>query len=108
MARTPKPWFWKARRAWFVTIDGSRICLGREKQEAVTRFHQLMAQPQQRQVSSQSVAALADAFLEWVQKHRSPETYEWYRYRLERFVRCYPDLRAGDLRPFHVETWADG
>ena len=22
--------------------------------------------------------------------------------------RSYPDLRASDLRPYHVETWADG
>jgi len=24
MARPPKPWFWKRRKAWFVTIDGTR------------------------------------------------------------------------------------
>ena len=39
--------------------------------------------------------------------NRSPETYEWYRYRLQRFLDRYPDLRTDDLRPFHVETWAD-
>jgi len=33
---------------------------------------------------------------------------EWYRYRLQRFIEKYPDLRASHLRPYHVETWADG
>ena len=22
MARTPKPWYWKARKGWYVTIGG--------------------------------------------------------------------------------------
>lgn len=107
MARTPKPWFWTARRSWCVTIDGSRIVLGRDKQEAIVHFHQIMARPQRRRVASQSVAALADAFLDWAQKNRSADTYEWYRYRLERFVQRYPDLLADELRPYHVQTWVD-
>ena len=37
----------------------------------------------------------------------SPETFEWYRYRLERFVQRHPDLEVAHLWPFHVETWAD-
>jgi len=107
MARRSKPWFRKARRAWFVTINGEQHNLGPDKTEAYDRFYQLMRQPQERKISPHSLAAIADAFLDWVQKHRSPDTYEWYRYRLERLVRKYPDLRATDLKPFHVETWVD-
>jgi len=66
-----------------------------------------MRQPQQRKVSPEGLAAIADAFLEWVLHNRSPETYEWYRYRLQRFLDRYPDIRIEDLRPYHVETWAD-
>jgi hypothetical protein len=32
------------------------------------------------------LAAIVDAFLEWVERNRSPETCEWYRYRLQRFI----------------------
>ena len=39
---------------------------------------------------------------------RAPDTYEWYRDRLERFGQTYPDLKVGDLRPFHVQEWMDG
>jgi hypothetical protein len=91
MARRPKPWFRKARNSWFVTIDGTQHNLGPVKKEAFNRFHELMLQPQAARVPSQLFAALADRFLDWVERKRSPDTYEWYRYRLERFVQKYPD-----------------
>ena len=107
MARPPKPWFWKRRNAWFVTIDGTRHFLDAEKDAALTRFHQLMAEPQKRVVRSDSLAAIIDLFLDWCQKHRAADIFEWYRYRLERFVQTYPDLRTHELRTFHVQQWLD-
>ncbi len=108
MPRPPKPWFWKARQAWFVTIDGTRHYLADEKQAAETRFHQLMATaPEQRIVRSDSLAVIIDLYLDWCQTNRKPDTYEWYRYRLERFVRRYPYLRTHELRPLHVQQWLD-
>ena len=94
MARPPKPWFWKARSGWYVTIDGTRHFLAHDKDAATTRFHELMATPQERVVRADSLASIIDMFLDWCQKHRAPDTYEWYRYRLERFVRRYPSLRT--------------
>ena len=41
MARRPKPWFRKARKAWFVTINGELQNLGPNKAEAFDRFYQL-------------------------------------------------------------------
>jgi hypothetical protein len=38
------------------------------------------------------MAAIIDAFLEWVVHNRAPDTYEWYRYRLQRFIERYPNL----------------
>lgn len=108
MARPPKPWFWKRRKAWFVTIDGTRHFLAHDKAAALTRFHELMAEPQKRVVRSDSLAVVIDLFLDWCQKHRAADTYEWYRFRLERFVQTYPDLRTHELRPFHVQQWLDG
>jgi integrase len=108
MPHFPKPFFKKARRTWYVEINRRQHNLGPDREEAFRKSHQLMGQPQGRKVASESLPAIADAFLEWVRKHRSPETYEWYRYRLERFVNTYPELRAADLRPYHVETWVDG
>ena len=107
MARRPQPWFRKARHCWFVTIDGIQHNLGPDKKEAFDQFYRLMSQPRTAGTQSLSFAALADRFLEWVQRKRSPDTYEWYRYRIERFVQTYPDLSARDVRPHHVEAWVD-
>jgi integrase len=108
MPHFPKPYFRKGRALWYVQIDGRQINLGPNRDDAFDRYHQLMANPRQRRVASGSLAAIIDAFLEWVEKNRSPDTYEWYRYRLQRFIEQHPDLRASELRPYHVETWASG
>jgi hypothetical protein len=103
----PKPWYRQSRRAWFVTLDGQQVPLGKTKSEALKRYRELLAQPQKRSVASGSLLTIIDAFLDWCQNHRAPDTYEWYRYRLEQFARRYPDLNTADLRPFHVQEWLD-
>ena len=107
MARRPKPWFRKSRDAWFVTIGGVQNNLGPEKKLALERFYELMRQPQERKVDPRSLITIIDAFLDWVQRHRSRETFEWYRYRLQRFAEKHPDLRVGDMKPFHAQKWVD-
>jgi len=108
MPHFPKPYFRKSRGLWYVQIDGRQINLGRDRDDAFQQYHRLMGEPRQRHVASGSLVGVIDAFLEWVDRNRSPDTYEWYRYRLQRFIEKHPDLRASDLRPYHVETWADG
>lgn len=102
-----KPWYRKSRRAWFVALDGQQIKLGITRDEALRRYQDLMAKPAKRVVPSDSLLAIIDAFLDWCQKHRAPDTYEWYRSRLELFAQKHPNLRAIDLRPFHVQQWID-
>ncbi len=108
MARSAKPWYRKDRKAWFVTIAGVRHNLGPDRTEAFRQFHALMKDPRRKDVKRQSFAAVADAFLDWLQKHRASDTYEWYRYRIERFCQKNPDLLADDLKPLHVQQWVDG
>jgi hypothetical protein len=108
MARVPKPWFRSSRKLWFVTVDGVQHNLGPDKAAAFEQFHKLMTRPKKVQVTtSESFAVLADRYLDWVQRKRSPDTFEWYRYRLERFVRKYPEMRAEEIRPHHIEAWVD-
>ena len=107
MPRSPKPWYWKARKGWYVTIDGTRHHLADKKKAADKRFHQLMAQPRQRIIQTDCLAAIFDKFLTWTEKHRAADTYEWYRSRLELFVKKYPDLRVSEFKPFHVQEWID-
>lgn len=108
MPHFPKPYFRKSRGFWYVQIDGRQINLGRDRDDAFQQYHRLMGESRQRHVASGSLVGVIDAFLEWAERNRSPDTYEWYRYRLQRFIEKHPDLRASDLRPYHVETWANG
>lgn len=74
MARQAKPWFWKARKAWFVTVAGVRHRLGADKESAFRAFRELMKRPVVTHTAGDSLVAVIDAFLEWVQCHRSPDT----------------------------------
>ncbi|MCA9092035.1 MAG: tyrosine-type recombinase/integrase [Planctomycetaceae bacterium] len=108
MPHFPKPFFKKSRRQWYVEIDRRQISLGSDREAAFRRYHELMREPQHHQpVSSTAFSAIADAFLDWVKQHRAPDTFEWYRYRMERFCLRYPDLTSGQIRPYHVQQWVD-
>lgn len=111
MPHFPKPFYRNPRRRWYVQIGGKQINLGPDREKAFQRYHELMASSNTAlpQTSScpQHVAHLCDRFLEWVQTHRADPTYEGYRYRLQRFVDRYPSLTVDELRPFHVQEWAD-
>jgi integrase len=104
----PKPWYRPARGVWYVTLDGRQYKLGTDEVEAFDRYKKLLAEPKAREIPSDSLAAVIDSFLDWVQRQRSPDTYEWYQYRLQRFLLKYPNLRASDVRPYHVQEWVDG
>jgi integrase len=108
MPRRPTPWYRTPRKAWLVTIEGVQHCLGPDKKAAFDRFYELMRQPRKRKVASSLLAAVGDTFLDWVLKHRSAATFEWYRARLQQFVSLHPDLRVADLKPYHVQLWVDG
>ncbi len=45
MARPPKPWYWKTRKGWYAYIGGKKTPLGTTRDEAFTRFHEIMAKP---------------------------------------------------------------
>jgi len=79
MPHFPKPFFKKSRGVWYVQISSKQHNLGPDKDEAFEQYHELMRQPKQRTPLSGSVAEIVDAFLEFVEKNRSPETYEGYR-----------------------------
>ncbi len=104
MAHFPKPFFKQARKSWYVQIDRKQIKLGPDRNEAFRQYHLLM---QQVAASPESLVNIIDAFLEWTERNRDPDTYEWYRYRLQRFVDKYPDMKVSSLKPFHVEEWVD-
>jgi hypothetical protein len=97
----PKPWHRKGR-GWFVTIDGKQVKLGKNKDEALEVYHRLMADPKkptQTVVCSDSMLAIIDAFLEWVEplqrylppRGRPPFTLELFTsWHLSRYSKVSP------------------
>jgi hypothetical protein len=62
-----------------------------------------MQEPKEhRRVVPEAVALLIDQFRDGTEKHRAPDTYRWYKDRLQAFVDRYPDLLIGQLKPYHV------
>ncbi|MBM3970799.1 MAG: hypothetical protein FJ302_13225 [Planctomycetes bacterium] len=107
MQRFPKPWFRPSRKTWFVTLEGKQFNLGGDRKLAFERYKALLNQPRQVQVAPDSLVGLIDKFLDWCEKHRATETYEWYRDLLQKFAKTYPDLAVNELKPFHVQEWID-
>ena len=111
MSRTPKPWYRKERKSWFVTVHGQRHNLGPDRQTAFQRFHELMAAPKsipQKSVQTETVVSIIDSYLEWCLKHRAKRTYDWYLERCQWFVETIPDgLSINQLKPYHVQRWVD-
>ena len=83
MKKFPKPWHRPSRGVWYVTLNGKQVNLGPDKDAAFERYRQLLGQPRHTTVGSESLGGVIDAFLDFTQKHRSPETYTWYQYRLQ-------------------------
>lgn len=113
MPHFPKPFFRSARNAWYVQIGAKQLMLGPDKDAAFKKYHELMAKPESVTVPSPHppqhlVVVLIDDFLDWSQKNRSPDTYRWYKDRLNAFCHTIPaDLSVDQLKPFHVQKWVD-
>lgn len=105
MARHPKPWFWKARKEYYVTIRGKQHRLGPNKKEAYKRFHELMSKPE-RVIASGTVAELIEKFMDWTETNR-PKSYEWYKKRIDKFYAVIAPLRVSSIRPYHVQQELD-
>lgn len=109
MPHFPKPFWKKSRGAWYVELNRKQHNLGPNRDEAFRRYHDLMARRETTEVvASDSLVAIIDAHLEWSQQNRAAATYSWYRDRLEKFARTYPQLNVGELRPYHIQQWIDG
>lgn len=115
MAHFPKPFFRPGRGLWYVQLDGKQLNLGSDKAAAFKAYHGLMQQrDEQKQVPSAVshsfplVLVIIDEFLDWCEKHRAPDTYRWYKDRLESFCKTIDAMLTVDhLRPFHIQKWVD-
>lgn len=77
--RIPQPWFWEEKQTWYVYLDGKRIRLGKDKDEAYRRFHRLMAErgrePTGSEAPPMTVAELAEQYLADMERRADTRTF---------------------------------
>jgi integrase len=107
VARSSKgPWYWAARKAWYVVYNGKKIRLADNKEEAKKEFHRLMLTSRPKD-SPEIVGDILDMHLAWLSKNRAPSTYDWYKTRFELLTDRMLAIPATALRSLHVEKWLD-
>jgi len=110
MARTPKPWKWEERGAYYATVNGVRHRLSTTERKAQTALKELLEQRRSHHdIPSGQVIEILDRFLRFFEKRKkSEETYLWYKKHLDSFGSFIePDLTTADLRTHHVQDWMD-
>lgn len=109
MPHFPKPFYKKNRQTWYVEIDRKQINLGRDREAAFRKYHELMtAREKEAPPASDTVVVVMDQFLEWCLRQREKRTYDSYVQRTQSFVSTIsPEMTVDQLKPFHVQKWVD-
>jgi integrase len=123
VARPPQPWYWEARKGWYVNLRGKRILLARGKdagEEARREFYRLMAAEGRAPAGTAGVGGdrlfvrdvfnlfLAEFARDVERGVRAEETLRRsYGRHLASAVERFGGLRVGEVRPLHVRRWVD-
>ncbi len=108
MPREAKPYYRKAQKRWVCTIDGQRITLGADKDEAMAKFHRLMLDRTAVTASVATVYGLSQLYLTWVQENRAQGTYENILKYLHDFIDSVGrTIKVADLRRSQVTDWSE-
>jgi integrase len=116
MKKFAKPWYRPSRGVWYVTLRGKQHNLGPAREAAFRRYGQLIADPPKAEprepvaVPPVYLVGLIQRFMEDIRVNGAPDTVEWYRYRLQRFLdylggRNLEALQVGELKRSHVKEW---
>src|SRR5262245_2181537 len=109
--RFPKPFFRKAKQAWYLQLGGRQISLGKDRDEAFRRYQEIMLHERGQIAAPDDALTVAQVwalFLDCSCRHNDPQTYAGYKDFLQGFCDLYGTLRAvTQLKPFHVTRWLD-
>ena len=116
MSRPPKPWYWKARQAWYTDLGGVRRKLVDGPKNAETTrlaqlaFHRLMAQCLANPPidgGNPTVACVVDDYLEQNKKDLAPSTFRENQMYLQKFCNEHGPRLVRDCIPYHLTTWVN-
>lgn len=115
MPHYPKPRWRKDRNTWVVEVGKTLYTLGPDRDRALERYHQLMADPSVKRTSSPPIRGVsptlqqaADQYLDHVQATCQASTYETARARLELACDAFGERRLDRIEPVEVERWLAG
>jgi len=105
--RQAKPWYRKSTKTWYVQLDGRQVPLGKDKEDANRKYHQLMSGRRGSQTIHR-VDELLDEFLEHVNRNQAKGSYRLYRHYFRSFNRQHMDPRTviNDVGIFWI-WWID-
>ncbi len=89
-------------------IDGKRITLGADRDEAHRKFHELMLDRENLSAQIHSLYGLSQVYLDWVQQNRSKSTYDNQLRFLKQFIkRVGKAMKVAALKNHHLLKWVD-
>ncbi|MFK7770377.1 MAG: hypothetical protein AB8B55_24415 [Mariniblastus sp.] len=105
--RTPKPFFRKQTKSWYVQLGKRQINLGRDEKAAWKKYHELMLEENE-PASIDYVVDLLDEYLDWLFKNRKKSTYDKAKHYLIQFASFVgKKLKVGQLTPRQVSKWIE-
>ena len=109
MPRKPKPYYRRQTKSYYCSINGKQISLGKDRESAFQRFHELMASRDALTGSFSTLYDLSQAYLDWCEENRKPRTYKNHLLYLESFIGSVGKrLKIGQLRQHHLTKWLEG
>jgi len=104
--RIPKPWLRKQNQTWYVQINGKQRPLGKDRDKAFAKYHELMhlGAP----AADSTVRQVLDSYWRWAQANLAAETCKSRQGIIKAFGKSVSaTLKAANLKAYHVQNWID-
>ena len=108
MPRTPSIWLRSQDGWWYVTIQGHKQKLSKDKKEAQKAFHTLMSvepEPEEQGGFRPNFRKLADLFLEEAKRTKGDMTYTVQKHYLQSFCNHIGKRKAAEIKVHHASEW---
>jgi len=101
-------WERKSTGAYFTTIRGRQLSLGKNKENAEKKFHELMLAPQTISDRTTLNREVLSQFLNHIElKTKGGRTFKWYRHFLTKFGEYAGHLKISELKGYVLEDFIE-
>ncbi|QDV81395.1 tyrosine-type recombinase/integrase [Stieleria magnilauensis] len=108
MPRQSKPFLRKQTQSWYCSIGGKQISLGKDRESAFAKFHELMSDRESITSELVTLYDLSQSYLDWCKANRKSTTYDKHRLYLRSFIdHVGKQLKTARLKQHHITKWKD-